>query len=164
MKITKSKLIQIIKEELASMTEAPIAYTAGPSPEERYKGYESPEEVGLPPREKRQLDPVPLPPGAEEQVAKGKEAAAARNKRLKHKATLADQLDHVDRMLADMEQYWKSNYGQLNAERLAEFEATRERWEMKKTQLEVIMRKQGFRELTQPMQGPGGEVVPSEEW
>ena len=165
MKITKKRLKQIIREELASIAEAPIAYKAGAAPEERYRGYESPEEVGLPSRQKRQLDPdLLLSPEAKEQIAQGEKAAEDRARRVKHKSTLADQLDHADHMLRKMDQYWKSNYGQMGPEAAADFKDTRKRWEMKKTQIENIMRDKGRRELVNPMLGPGGEAVPSEEW
>jgi len=139
MQITKSRLKQIIKEEIISMAEASIAYEPGRSPEERYKGYEPPEEVTLPPRQKPQLDPDRLMP-AQDPVMKKKAPGPQ----------LADQLDHVESMLTQMDQYWKSNYGQMGPEALEEFDAARERWEMKKAQIEKMMREEAFKSLGRP--------------
>jgi len=141
-----------------TIKEAPIPYTRSVAPEKRYRGYESPEEVGLPPKSQVIDPPRPedIDPGGLR--AAGDEAGESRARRVKHKTTLADQLEQAESMLAQMDSQLR-HAGQVGPEELAKLKAGRERWEKKRAQLSKIMLKQGIAPLAKPLQVSDAETT-----
>jgi len=160
MKITKNKKRIDPRYFLNETTieEAPIPYTRSVAPEKRYRGYESPEEVGLPPKSQVIDPPRPedIDPGGLR--AKGEKSAADRYRRVKHKTTLADQLEQAESMLAQMDSQLR-HAGQVGPEELAKLKAGRERWEKKRAQLSKIMLKRGIAPLAKPLQVSDAETT-----